>query len=96
MFRPRIILCMGHITYLHNYRHHQPSYFQDVCRCLGAGSTTDAVQLCCCSDQLSDPAKHWDVTPDALSRLTTWWQHRMACTMDTVLTDDLYLDIMAR
>ena len=67
-----------------------------MCRSLGAGNTADAVLLCCCADQLSDPANYWDVTPAALSKLTTWWQHRMACTVDKVMTDDLYLDIVAR
>ena len=28
MFRPRIILCMLHITYLHNYRHHHHLTFR--------------------------------------------------------------------
>ncbi len=67
-----------------------------MCRSLGAGSAADAVQLCCCSDQLSDPATYWDVTPAVLSQLTSWWQHRVTCTTDASLTDDLYLDILAR
>ena len=67
-----------------------------MCRSLGAGNTADAVLLCCCADQLSDPATYWDVTPAALSKLTTWWQHRMASKVDEVMTDDLYLDIVAR
>ena len=75
---------------------HPPSCLQEVCRSLGAINAADAVQLCCCSDQLSDPAAYWDVTPTALSQLTSWWQHRMACTTDTCLTDDIYLDILAR
>ena len=67
-----------------------------MCRSLGAGSTAAAVQLCCCSDQLSDPATYWDVTPAVLLQLTSWWQHRVTCTTDASLTDDLYLDILAR
>ncbi|XP_070203326.1 uncharacterized protein [Littorina saxatilis] len=69
---------------------------QVVCQSLGAANTAEAVQLCCCSDQLSQPASYWHVTPAVLSQLSTWWQHRMACTVDTRLTDQLYLDIVAR
>ncbi|XP_070201261.1 uncharacterized protein [Littorina saxatilis] len=69
---------------------------QAVCQSLGAANTAEAVQLCCCSDQLSQPASYWHVTPAVLSQLSTWWQHRMACTVDTRLTDQLYLDIVAR
>ncbi|XP_070203707.1 uncharacterized protein [Littorina saxatilis] len=69
---------------------------QAVCQSLGAANTTQAVQLCCCSDQLSQPASYWHVTPAVLSQLSTWWQHRMGCTVDTRLTDQLYLDIVAR
>ena len=71
-------------------------FLQALCRCLGAGNAADAVRLCCCSDQLSDPATYWDVTPAVLSQLTSWWQHRVTSTVDTQLTDDLYLDILAR
>ncbi|XP_070203700.1 uncharacterized protein [Littorina saxatilis] len=67
-----------------------------VCQSLGAANSAEAVQLCCCSDQLSQPASYWHVTPAVLSQLSTWWQHRMACTVDTRLTDQLYLDIVAR
>ncbi|XP_070183249.1 uncharacterized protein [Littorina saxatilis] len=69
---------------------------QAVCQSLGAANTAEAVQLCCFSDQLSQPASYWHVTPAVLSQLSTWWQHRMACTVDTRLTDQLYLDIVAR
>ncbi|KAK7106592.1 hypothetical protein V1264_017826 [Littorina saxatilis] len=69
---------------------------QVVCQSLGAANTAEAVQLCCFSDQLSQPASYWHVTPAVLSQLSTWWQHRMACTVDTRLTDQLYLDIVAR
>ncbi|XP_070203098.1 uncharacterized protein [Littorina saxatilis] len=69
---------------------------QAVCQSLGAANTTQAVQLCCCSDQLSQPASYWHVTPAVLSQLSTWWQHRMGSTVDTRLTDQLYLDIVAR
>ncbi|XP_070203697.1 uncharacterized protein [Littorina saxatilis] len=69
---------------------------QAVCQSLGAANTAQAVQLCCCSDQLSQPASYWHVTPAVLSQLSTWWQHSMACTVDTRLTDQLYLDIVAR
>ncbi|XP_070206605.1 uncharacterized protein [Littorina saxatilis] len=72
------------------------SLLQAMCRSLGAANTAEAVQLCCCSDQLSQPASYWHVTPSVLSQLSTWWQHRMACTVDTLLTDDKYLDIVAR
>ncbi|XP_070183023.1 uncharacterized protein [Littorina saxatilis] len=73
-----------------------PQLEQAVCRSLGAGSAADAVLVCCCSDQLSQPASYWHVTPAVLSQLSTWWQHRMACTVDTLLSDDSYLDIVAR
>ncbi|XP_070210200.1 uncharacterized protein [Littorina saxatilis] len=69
---------------------------QAVCQSLVADTTAKAVQLCCCSDQLSQPASYWDVTDDVLSQLSTWWQHRMPCTPDTQLTDEQYLDIVAR
>ncbi|KAK7094307.1 uncharacterized protein [Littorina saxatilis] len=73
-----------------------PQLEQAVCRSLGAGSAAEAVLLCCCSDQLSQPASYWDVTPAVLSQLSTWWQLRVARTVDTLLTDDKYLDIVAR
>ncbi|KAK7094327.1 hypothetical protein V1264_007967 [Littorina saxatilis] len=73
-----------------------PHLKQAVCRSLGAGYAAEASQLCCCSNQLSQPASYWHVTPAVLSQLSTWWQHRMACTVDTLLTDDMYLDIVAR
>ncbi|KAK7094190.1 uncharacterized protein [Littorina saxatilis] len=69
---------------------------QTLCQSLCAATTAEAIDLCCCSDQLSQPASYWDVTPAVLSQLSTWWQHRMACSVDTLLTDDLYLDIVAR
>ncbi|KAK7106667.1 uncharacterized protein [Littorina saxatilis] len=69
---------------------------QAVCQSLGAANTAEAIQLCCCSDQLSQPASYWHVTPAVLSQLSTWWQHRMTCAVDTRLTDQLYLDIVAR
>ncbi|KAK7089593.1 hypothetical protein V1264_024408 [Littorina saxatilis] len=73
-----------------------PQLEQAVCRSLGAGSAAEAVLLCCCSHQLSQSASYWHVTPAVLSQLSTWWQHRMACTVDTLLSDDSYLDIVAR
>ncbi|XP_070200871.1 uncharacterized protein [Littorina saxatilis] len=72
------------------------SLLQAVCQSLGAANAAEAVQLCCCSDQLSQPASYWHVTPAVLSQLSTWWQHRMACTVDARLTDQLYLDMVAR
>ncbi|XP_070199053.1 uncharacterized protein [Littorina saxatilis] len=69
---------------------------QAVCQSLGAANAAEAVQLCCCSDQLSQPASYWHVTPAVLSQLSTWWQHRMSCTVDARLTDQHYLDIVAR
>ncbi|KAK7106665.1 hypothetical protein V1264_017893 [Littorina saxatilis] len=69
---------------------------QAVCQSLGAANTAEAIQLCCCSDQLSQPVSYWHVTPAVLSQLSTWWQHRMTCAVDTRLTDQLYLDIVAR
>ena len=54
------------------------------------------MQLCVCSDQLSDPADYWHVRPTVLSQLTAWWQRTVAHTEDPVLTDDLYMDIVAR
>ncbi|KAK7088785.1 uncharacterized protein [Littorina saxatilis] len=69
---------------------------QAVCRTLDAPSVTEAVQLCCCSDHLSDPAAFWEVTGHVMSRLTSWWRHRMACVVDPQLTDQLYLVIVAR
>ncbi|KAK7089591.1 uncharacterized protein [Littorina saxatilis] len=73
-----------------------PQLEQAACRSLGTANAVEAVLLCCCSDQLSEPASYWHVTPAVLSQLGTWWQHRMACTVDTLLTDDKYLDIVAR
>ncbi|KAK7094336.1 hypothetical protein V1264_007976 [Littorina saxatilis] len=73
-----------------------PQLEKAVCQSLGAANVEEAVQLCCCSDQLFQPASYWEVTPAVLSQLSTWWQHRMACTVDTLLTDDKYLDIVAR
>ena len=75
---------------------HTSSFFQDVCRCLGADSAEDAIRLCVCSDHLSDPETYRGVTPAVLSQLTTWWKHRVARAVDTHFTDNLYLDIVAR
>ena len=64
---------------------------------MGATSTEDAIQLCCCSDELSDPVTFWHVKPDVLQRLTSWWQRRMTCTAaDPMLDDELYLEIVGR
>ena len=74
-------------------------FLQDLCQCLGAADASEAVQLCVCADQLSDPDTYWDVTPAVLSKLTTWWRHRMAAD-DPQLSgpggEKLYLDIVAR
>ena len=60
-------------------------------------SPEDAIQMCVCSEQVSDPETYWDVTPETLAELTIWWEHRMACPEDDFqMTDDLYLDIVAR
>jgi hypothetical protein len=56
----------------------------------------EAVQMCVLADQLSDPETYWDVTPTSMGQLTRWWLHRMACGVDVQLTDDQYLNIVAR
>ncbi|KAK7093785.1 uncharacterized protein [Littorina saxatilis] len=63
---------------------------------LGAANVGEAVQLCCCADQLSDPMTYWHVTPTVMTQLTAWWQRRVTCTVDPQLTDQLYLDIVSR
>ncbi|XP_070207989.1 uncharacterized protein [Littorina saxatilis] len=67
-----------------------------ICRSLGATTAEEAIQLVCCSDMMSHVATFWDVTPAVLANLSTWWKLRMACTVDTQLTDELYLDIVSR
>ena len=69
--------------------------FQALCQSLAVSSASEAVELCVCCHQLSDPAT-WHVTPADLTRLTSWWRQRMAGTVDTCLDDRLYLDIVAR
>ena len=64
---------------------------------LGVASPDDPIQMCVCSEQLSNPATYWDVTSESMTQLINWWQLRMACPDDNFpLTDDLYLDIVAR
>ena len=70
---------------------------QAMCKSLGTASPEDAIQLCVCSEQLSDPVVYWEVTSESMTELNTWWRHRMACPdNDYQLTDDLYLDIVSR
>ena len=77
---------------------HIPVYSQKVCQTLGAVNGAEAAQLCVCSDDLSDPKAYWDVTPAVLSQLGTWWERRMASTVDTQLSNDteLYMHNAAR
>ncbi|XP_070196571.1 uncharacterized protein [Littorina saxatilis] len=73
-----------------------PNLERMVCQSLGAVNAADATQLCLCSEQLSDPDSYWRVTPEVLLRLDTWWQNRVACTVDPLLHDQLYLEIVTR
>ena len=61
-----------------------------------AKSGVDVRELCVCSDHLSDPDTFWHVTPAVLAQLAAWWQRRMASGVDKHMTDQLYLDIVAR
>lgn len=71
---------------------------QNLCQALGTENGAAATQLCVCSDDVSDPATFWDITPATLSQLSTWWEHRMARESDgeTPFNDNLYVDIVAR
>ena len=71
--------------------------FKDLRQSLAAAeSGVDVTELCVCSDHLSDPDTFWHVTPAVLSQLAAWWQRRMASVVDQHMTDQLYLDIVAR
>ena len=73
---------------------------QDLCQVLEAGDVSEAVQLCVCADQLSDPDTFWDVTQHRQQQLNDWWQRRMAARdlqlCGPLFTDTLYLDAVAR
>lgn len=71
---------------------------QNLCRALGAEKGAAATQLCVCSDDVSDPATFWDITPATLSQLSCWWERRMVSgsAEKTPLNNDLYVDIVAR
>ncbi|XP_070209383.1 uncharacterized protein [Littorina saxatilis] len=73
-----------------------PSLEQETCTSLGAVNAEEAALLSCCSDHLSNPATYWDVTEDVLFELKRWWTHRMACIVNTQLSDQTYIDIVAR
>nr|KAG5701949.1 hypothetical protein BaRGS_034531 [Batillaria attramentaria] len=64
--------------------------------CLGASSGAGAVQMCLCSDQMSAFATPWDVTEDVLSHLSDWWERRLACSLDPMMSSTIYLDLIVR
>ncbi|XP_070206633.1 uncharacterized protein [Littorina saxatilis] len=71
---------------------------QDLAQCLGVSSGSDVVDLCCCSDEIYDPANHspGHGTPDLLTPLSTWWTRTFTCSTDPLLNDHLYVEILAR
>ncbi|XP_076443881.1 uncharacterized protein LOC143282190 [Babylonia areolata] len=68
---------------------------QNLCQILEAGTSEEAVELCFCSDLVSEPEQYWNVTPAVLERLGDWWQARMSAT-NTQLNDCLYLELVSR
>lgn len=70
---------------------------QNLGTCLAADPGADPVDLCLCSDHLSDPEIPWHVTDSVLSRFQQWWNARIVSSHeDPNMTDDLYLKILAR
>jgi hypothetical protein len=84
---------------------------QAACQSLGLPDPSEAIQrpdpeavqqcaaavvgLCLCSERLSQRNTYWDVTSTVLQNLSTWWRQRMS-QMTSSMSDDEYLDIVAR
>ncbi|KAK7095126.1 uncharacterized protein [Littorina saxatilis] len=60
-----------------------PQLAQDLCNCLNIDVNTDPTTLCLTSNDISSPSQ--------------WWQQRMKrAGDDSVMTDDVYLDLVSR
>ncbi|XP_025115929.1 uncharacterized protein LOC112577155 isoform X1 [Pomacea canaliculata] len=67
-----------------------------LCQCLETETTDDAVQLCLCSNQMSDRTRPWEFTDDVMSGLSHWWLRLTTHEDDYSMTGDIYEDIVAR
>jgi hypothetical protein len=65
-----------------------------VFECLAVDTAAKAASMCVCENDLSSPNNSYDTT-SSLPGLQQWWERRMS-SVDDRLTDDLYLDILAR
>nr|KAG5693854.1 hypothetical protein BaRGS_009910 [Batillaria attramentaria] len=72
-----------------------------VSACVGVDETDPAraldktLGMCLCGDDMSDPETPWLVDKDVLSKLTDWWQNRMATTQAPPLQKGLYLHVIS-
>ncbi|XP_070182182.1 uncharacterized protein [Littorina saxatilis] len=83
-------------TQLRQVLDNSPQLLQDLCQCLGVQGNTDPVPLCVTSDQLSDMVNPHDVTDSITRQLGQWWQARMSGVGAVSLSDDIYLELLAR
>ncbi|XP_070183807.1 uncharacterized protein [Littorina saxatilis] len=66
-----------------------------LCASLRTDNILKASRLCCCSDDISDPERFWDVTDTVLARLNTWVQHIMTGSDRWKFTSQQYVEIVA-
>nr|KAG5706698.1 hypothetical protein BaRGS_005768 [Batillaria attramentaria] len=76
---------------LQNYPHIR----LELCQCLGLKDSDDPVELCPCQEHFSDRSSPDDVTDDVINNLSEWWS-RLVAGDDVSLTDDAYVDLVAR
>ena len=74
--------------------------FQKLRKTLQLPEGSDPSQLCCCHEELGDPATYWD-TKGTLHLLNYWWGRLLAAgngafEPSACFTDDTYLDIVSR
>ncbi|XP_070209738.1 uncharacterized protein [Littorina saxatilis] len=83
-------------TQLRQVLDNSPQLLQDVRQCLGVQGITDPVPMCVTSHQLSDIAYPYDVTDNIIQQLGQWWHARMSGMGAVSLSDDMYLELLAR
>ncbi|XP_025112597.1 uncharacterized protein LOC112575164 [Pomacea canaliculata] len=70
---------------------------QSLRECVNVKATDDPTHLCLCSNHLSNPCAPWDIDTSVMSHLRNWWERLMnQSDVDSNMTDDLYLDMIAR
>ncbi|PVD21799.1 hypothetical protein C0Q70_17600 [Pomacea canaliculata] len=65
-------------------------------KCLDVTAIEDPTNQCLCVEDLSDPSSPWVVGPHVVNTLRNRWMWTWARVHDVVMTDDLYLTVIAR